>query len=65
MPIYVYVCARKHRTEVIVPITEFKEEIVCNKCAKKDEPRMAQIEVSQTAKPRFVAGVGGFYKPNA
>ena len=68
MPIYNYVCSRKHRTELIVPFSEYKEQIPCPRCnhgRKRVAARgnMAKIEVTQTAPPKFVRGVGGFHAP--
>jgi putative FmdB family regulatory protein len=64
MPIYEYVCAKKHRTTRIVSVTEFAEQIACSKCKQsRRKEQLAKLVVSQTAPPKFKRGVGGFHAP--
>jgi putative FmdB family regulatory protein len=63
MPIYEYKCAAGHKITRIVSFSEFAETVVCEKCSKKGEPRLATLQMSQTAPPKFKKGVGGFYAP--
>jgi putative FmdB family regulatory protein len=72
MPIYEYQCKNGHRVEVVAPISDFKEEIVCRQCAQRNRTEVvngrgrtvrAILVPSHTAPPKFKRGSGGFYKP--
>lgn len=75
MPIYEYQCKNGHRTELVLSISEFMEEIICRNCARHNRTEVvngrgqtcrARLVPSLPGAPKFKAGgAGGFYKPNA
>lgn len=69
MPLYEYECRNGHRSERILHISEFVEEIVCDECRKafkknkKYSESLARLVVSRTGPPVLKKGIGGFYSP--
>lgn len=71
MPVYEYACKNGHRVERILPISEFTEKVVCEKCTELQHkevgpyrPVWARLVPSRTGTPILKAGKGGFYKPS-
>lgn len=70
MPLYEYKCKNGHVIEHVAPISASDEPIVCPTCRAGNRTHqgnrvMAHRIMSVTGAPKFKAGCGGFYKPNA
>jgi hypothetical protein len=66
MPLYEYECPKGHRSERIAAVTtpgEPLDKVPCPTCAKRKKAIDAELVPSQTGKPKFKRGIGGFYSP--
>lgn len=63
MPVYEYRCAAGHTFERIVSVSNCAEKVPCLHCHFLGRKKVAILQISQTAPPKFKKGVGGFYAP--
>jgi hypothetical protein len=66
MPLYEFQCKSGHRIELIIPLTDFTEQVACIECYNKSgRIAHAKLVPSMTGPPKFKrGGAGGFYKPS-